>query len=243
MSLVVTFNGKNLTKSFFLGELSRPLPEFRDVTTQIEGADGESFDGITVGVREVSFTLTAKAKTPRAVQNLARKLMSWFAVSTPKPLTFSDELDGEGIQLVRYAVPTGSFDAEEFIRAGRWTCRFKQPDPYLYGKVHESVILPAGASVKLATGGNATTYAVAKAKMPNSANSYTISNGKQSIEYAADFSGETVTVDFEKQTVRVSPSISGAPGLQVGSRFFGMRGDEQLTASHRTTLAWVERWL
>lgn len=240
MSLTVSFNSNDLGKYFIISDMSRPLPEFRDSTTTIEGADGEVFNGLTVGARECSFTLTAKAKNSKSIQDLARMLMQMLTVSTPSRLLFSDELDKEGYPLVRYAIPTGSFNAEEFIKAGRWTCHFKQPDPFLYGK-YRQVTIQANKSVKVATGGNAIAYPVATAKPSGS--SYTFAGGGKYITYAAAFSGNSVTVNCENQTVSVSPTPSNMSGLQVGSRFFGMKGTITLSASHTTTVSWFERWL
>jgi predicted phage tail component-like protein len=132
MSLKAAYNGYMLTDYFVLSNLKRPLPDFRAVSTEINGRHGESFDDATIGTREVSFQLVFKQTSKYTIQDAARTLADMLATRTPQSLIFSDGKTRENKQLVRYAVPIGAFDAEEFIRAGRWTCRFVQHDPFLY---------------------------------------------------------------------------------------------------------------
>lgn len=235
----MSFNGYRFDRKFKAFCDSRPLPEFVDASVKIDGANGESFESLTLGVREFSITLVALNKTAKSLQTLARELTGVLAVASPKPFMFGDEVDGDGKQLVRYAVPTGVFDSEDFVRAGRWTGQFKQHDPYLYGK-SRSVVLKANQPQKINVGGNAETWPYAVAKPRGSR--YTLS-GNGSIVFDAPFSGNTLSIDFENQVARLSPNVANAAGLQTGSRFYPMRGTVTLTANAQTTLSWSERWL
>ena len=242
MSLTVKFNGTDLTKLFTIGGVSRPLPEFRGVSTAVDGRDGEVFDGMTLGPREVAFDVVCRDKDLSALHDAARQLMSILAVRSPKALTFSDEKDADKTQLVRYAVPFGNFDTESFIKAARWTCRFKQPDPYLYGKKRTAVI-PANDVLNVDTGGNADAWLKAEATVGNG--SYYMLRIVKSywVKYSAPFSGQTIAIDMDAQTAKLDTDISGADGLVYGTRFFPIRGMVKLTATHRTQLSWQERWL
>lgn len=233
----VTFNGVNLSARFVIADIKRPLPEFRDTSSTVEGMDGEFFDALTVGPRECSFSVVAAHKSASELQTLARELMALMTVRKPSALTFSDEVDKDGFQLTRYAVPTGSLDAEEFIKAGRWTFTFKQHDPYLYGK-QRSVVLKANAAQKVEIGGNAECYPTATSYASGSY--YKLSSGNYSVRFDGPLSG-LLTVDFAAQ--KVSNASSSAAGLHTGSRFFAFSGTMVLTASHQTTLKWRERWL
>lgn len=237
----VTFNGVDISALFMVADMSRPLPEFRDSSTTVEGADGDSFDALTIGPRECSFTVISAHRTMRELQDDARELMAVLAVREPKPLTFSDERDRDGVQLVRYAVPTGSFDAQEFVRAGQWTLRFRQHDPYLYGKPR-SVVLAANEAQRVDVGGNAP--AIPLATTAPRASSYLLRSGSGYISYFAPFDGNsTLTLDFAELTARLSPALEGAKGLQTGSRFFEFAGVTSLFATAQTTVSWTERWL
>ena len=241
MTVTMTFNGYDFSRDFIPLCDSRPLPEFRDTSTVVSGADGESFDGLTVGTREFTITLVAVNKEPKALQTCARTLMDVLAVRSPKAFTFSDERDSDGTQLVRYAVPTGAFDAQEFIKAGKWTCRFKQHDPYLYGK-SRSVVLKPNQAQKISVGGNVPTWPTVTSKPSGSY--FTISDGSNRyVKFAAAFNGSTtLTLDFEKSRASLSASLTGS-GLLVGSRFFEIDDTVELKATSTTTVSWHERWL
>lgn len=241
--MIVKFDGHDLTKLFTVGNVRRPLPEFVTSSSEVEGRDGKLFDGQVIGTRSVYFDLIANATTDRELQDTARKLLGILSVRKPAKLTFSDERDGENTQLVRYAVPTGAFDSEEFRRLGKWSCEFVQLDPFLYGKSRKATI-PAGKTLKVDVGGNAPAYITAKASHV-SGTAYTLSraNGPH-VTYLATFSGShKVAIDMSGQTVRVSPTISGAEGIRLGSRFFAIEGTVTLGATAATEIEWRERWL
>ena len=238
----VKFNGTNLSKLFIIGNQSRPLPEFRDASSTVDGRDGDIFESLTVGPREVSFELVCKGKSPKEIQDAARTLMDLFTVRKPRPLTFSDEVDDDGNQLVRYAVPTGSFDSQEFIRAGRWRCRFRQHDPFLYGR-ERSVVVKAGQAKKVDAGGNTPAWPTASAVVASGTEYRLGLAGGKYVKYAAAFSGQEMNIDMSAQTAKPKPAISGADGLQKGSRFFSIDGTVTFEASHTTTVSWRERWL
>lgn len=227
---------------------SRPLPEFRPMSTNVDGTDGESFDELTLGPRKFTITLVAKAKTFNRLQRVARRLATALLVREPTPFVFTDENDDTGFQLSRLAVPTGGIDVEEFMRVGRWTVEFVQYDPYLYGKKQE-VVLKANVSTRVKVNGNAPTYPVLTARPTGT--SYWI---KDNLGHRVDFKGPFVQAGFSssqsqlrmnflRQTAYLSPSVSDAEGLQLGSEFWAFEGRFNLRASHDTTLSWHERWL
>ena len=235
----VAFNGLLLNGPFTVGNIRRPLPEFRVASSTVDGADGDVFEGQTVGPRRVLFDILATGGTDAELQDAARTLLGALLVRRPVPLTFSDEVEDK-YQLVRYAVPTGAFDAKEFRRMGRWSCELVQPDPYLYGKPR-SVVIEAGKTVAVDAGGNAPAWPVASAAVTGDHYLVRIPGG-QGVRFAAAFTGEKVTVDMGRMTVRTSSPVEG-DGLQIGSRFFALSGTTKVTASHRTTIEWRERWI
>lgn len=244
----ITYNGVDLTApldstkpKLVVTEVNRPLVSFESTATKVDGADGEYFDMLQVGVRECSFALVATKLTQRERQLMARKLAGVLAVRNPRRLCFSDERDTSGNQLARLAVPDGVFDAEEFIRAGKWTMRFKQHDPYLYGK-SRSVVLKTNQPQKVQTGGNAEAWPLASANPDGSTYTLGIQNGK-GIVIKASFAGKSLFIDFAKERVSIKPNATGAAGIQTNSRFFPLQGTMTLVASAQTTLTWTERWL
>lgn len=242
----VIFNGTNLESFFIVSDVARPLPEFRAASTRIDGADGESFDLMTLGPRECSFDLYAVDKSAQALQDAARLLTSIFMVREPKPLQFSDEKDPNGNQLRRYVVPVGSFDSEAFIRAGVWRCRFRSFDPFLYG-ISRSATLTAGTATQIDFGtyvsGRMLAPALVRATSTPSGSMYTIESGSGHIRYDAPFDGNTLVLDFEAQTATLSPALANASGLAFGSTFFPLTGTATVTASDDTALAWTDRWV
>lgn len=238
----VIFNGKPLTDAFTVGNIKRPLPEFRPSMALVDGMDGEFFADQTVGTRRVSFDLVCSgASTQRELQDAARMLADMMLVRKPVPMVFSDELDPMGNLLVRYVLPTGQFDADEFKRLGKWHCEFVQPDPYLYGR-SRSVVVKANQTLQVEAGGNAPAYPKATSTV-QSGLYYQIGIDGAYVRYAGLFSGQSIEIDMEAQTAKPNPAIAGADGLQKGSRFFAIDGTVNLTATHQTTVSWVERWL
>jgi predicted phage tail component-like protein len=255
--ITVTYDNVRLTDRFIIVGIKRPMPEFRPITTQVSGADGEAFDGLTVGPREVSMTLISKAKGSKGLQDAARVLMSLLAKREPARLTISDELDHNGIQLCRFAVPKGSFNEREFANAEKWDVSFVQPDPYLYGK-SRAVTIKAGETLQVTAGGNAKVWPTAITSPVGS--SYTISARGGHVKYDGTLTGRRMVIDMKKQSVvfsdspvtDISSSIAAAAarltgeagsGLRVGSKFFSIEGVEKISATHGTTLVWRERWL
>lgn len=248
MAVTMKYNGQNLR---FGGRViplcdSRPFPEFKASTSTIDGADGEWLDAQTIGRREFTITLvtTDAVKSSLDIQALARDIGRVLMVREPKDFTFSDELDpnDKKTQLVRKAVPTGTFDVEEFAKAGRWTCRFKMPDPFLHGKKHVEIVND-GTQRTYQVGGNAPAKLKATAISKDGKPSYQLIAQNGSIVYKANFTGEqTITLDFEKQTAKVTGNIGD--GLTTGSVFFPWEGTMTVKSiGANTTLTWWERWL
>lgn len=260
MSLKVKYNGYMLSDAFIVSEIKRSSPDFRTTSTVINGKHGESFNDATIGTREVSFQLVFAAANRYTIQDAARILFDVLMTRTPKKLVFSDEKTREDKQLVRYAVPLGTFDVEEFIRAGRWTCRFIQHDPFLYyDSDSNSVTLKAKVPEKVAIGGNAPTYLVVRAKPSNGTKNFWIKNHttNQAVYFKANFDGTAIiTLDFEtgKATLTNSDGLdwTKVDGLLTKSRFFTVGGTETITskadkikleASCKCDISWRERWL
>jgi predicted phage tail component-like protein len=229
----VTYNGVNLSNLFSISDVSRPLPNFKSTATAIAGRDGEVFDSLSIGTRECSFSVTALDKSPEGLQNAARQLSKALFTREPAKLVFSDELDGK-TQLYRLAVPNGAFNADEFIRDGKWDCRFLQHDPFLHGK---NIAVQFSGTATISVGGNVETYPVATA---NASGTYQISYKGQHVRF--DGAGGRIIVDFRKQ--KVSSGGATGDGLQVGSRFFALQpGQAKISATHSTQLEYTELWL
>lgn len=258
--ITVSYDGVRLNDTFYVLDIKRPLPEFKPVTTVVNGADGEEFDGLTIGPRECSMTLVVKTRTARGIQDAAREVMRMLAKREPARLRFSDELDPDGTGLYRLAVPYGSFDVSEFMHAAKWEVKFKSPNPYLYGK-SRSVVLNKNREQTIKVGGNAESWP--KVTSNPTASSYTITVvGGEHVTYKAAFGGRKLTIDMHRQTAKVSGSASGTigvvqdfaaavsaalggdnSGLQTGSRFFSISGTVKLKASAKSEVTWRERWL
>lgn len=242
MTVRVSFDGVDLGSSFAVGEQRRPLPEFRAASTVIDGADGEAFDDLTVGVRECSMRLTALDRSPVELQRAARSLAGLFAVRRPAPLRISDEVDSYGTQLTRYAVPVGSFDADEFVRTASWVVTFRSHDPFLYGRPR-SVVLRASGRITVDAGGNAVAYPRVTLMPPAGWDGYAsmrIWRGPEvALRPASRFGGGPIEVDMAS----LSFSSFETCGLVPGSRFFGLSGRQVLCSSVPATVSWVERWV
>lgn len=239
----VSFDGVVLNDKFLVGNIKRPMPEFRSTSTTVEGRDGDEFDSITVGTRRCSFTVVAARKTEKALQDAARTLAAILSVRKPVKLTFSDERDKDGNQLVRYAVPDGAFDADSFKSLGKWDCEFVMHDPYLYGK-SRSVVLKANQAQKIQAGGgdNIGMFPVAVSNPRGTTYTLGIKDG-QGVTIKAPFAGEELRVDFARERITINPAIANAEGIQTRSRFFSLSGTMNLISNNQTTLTWTERWL
>lgn len=241
--MTIKFNGYDLGKKFVIANVKRPFPAFRVGTTQVEGADGDLFDALTVGPRECSFDLYAKANTRQELQFLVRELARHLLVREPKRLVFSDEIDPNDnkTQLYRLAVPDGTFDFEGIIRDGKWTCRFLMPDPFLYGQPRTET-LTDGQQRTIDVRGNAPALPTAKAIVKEGKSRYSLTSKNGHIEYQADFTEDTeLTLNFERQTVKTS---ADGDGLTTGSAFFEFSGSIALRADGGdTVISWTERWV
>ena len=238
----VTYNGVELNEWFFVGDQKRPLPEFRVSTMQVDGADGEVYGGSTIGPRFLSFRVTSIDRTPRQLQDDARTLMALLAVRQPTALTISDERDPTNSQLVRYAVPTGSFDADEYMRAGSWVLQFVQPDPYLYGRTYSHEV-NSGTPVSFAVNGNAPAE-WSLAAVPNSGVTlYTFEYGTKKVVFDGAFDG-TKAISVDSRTGTVSTGAVGN-GLTNATTIepVGPGTVELKSSSGTATFRWTERWL
>ena len=248
--MIVRFNGYELTEKFaLLDDLSRPLPEFRHESVDVPGMDGTDFDAQTVGPRSCSFSLAALGESEEHTQTLWRELAAALAVRTPSPLTFSDERDEFGTQLVRYAVPSGVPDLDEWRRAGRALLTFEQDDPYLYGR-SRSVMLESMADTRIEVGGNVPAHPRLVTKVDQFSEGVPFSlldaAGNVIKTVAAWYSAgtaRTVVIDEEKLSVTITPSGSSDTGITLGSRFFQLSGTCYVRAGGSPTLNWRERWI
>lgn len=241
----VKYNGTVLNDIFKIADIRRSSPEFSIESMQVDGADGEVFEALTVAPHEVVMTAMAVGNTSAALQRKIRKLMDVLNVKRPRKLVIADEKDDDGNQLYRLAVPSGTFDIEQVMRAGRLELTFRQLDPYLYGK-ERSVVLTAGVTKKIRTGGNAPTWPVAVAKFGSAAQMYQIrdmaANGDYVTFRGSFTSSTTLTLDAKRQKVTQSGGSYGT-GIVPGSRFFALDGEMSIAATAKTTLSWTERWL
>ena len=238
----VTFNGTDLTNRFIVGDQKRPLPEFRVSTMQVDGADGEVYGGSTIGPRFLSFRVTSIGRTPRQLQDDAKFLMALLAVRQPTALTISDERTEGNVQLVRYAVPTGSFDADEYVRAGSWSLQFVQPDPYLYGTEHTQSVA-SGSTVSISVDGNAPAEWTVTATPSSGATSYTFEYGTKKVVFDGTFDG-TKAISVNSRTGTVSTGAVGN-GLTNATTIepVGPGTVELKSSSGTATFRWRERWL
>lgn len=266
----VWFNGTKLNDSFHVANIDRPLPEFTNALTAIEGRDGAVFDGTRMEPRTCTMDLFALDRPDTGLQRAARELMGVLAVSEPAPLVFSDERGPGGEQLTRYAVPDGSTGVQTWVRqfGEKFTVSFKQPDPYLYGKERVGV-LEKGVTYILETGGNAPAYPTFEAT-PSAQHGlfqvgvfYGSQNNLGGYDYRGkvtfngnyvDGSGNAFSgtnklwCDMEAQAVTFQRMAydPGKPvkGLTLDSRFFSIQGRERIRAEFAdVTMTWRERWL
>lgn len=238
----VTFNGTDLTNRFIVGDQKRPLPEFRVSTMQVDGADGEVYGGSTIGPRFLSFRVTSIGRTPRQLQDDAKFLMALLAVRQPTALTISDERTEGNVQLVRYAVPTGSFDADEYVRAGSWVLQFVQPDPYLYGQTRTQSVT-ANTTTEIFVDGNAPAEWEMHVVPSSGATSHTFNYGSHKVVFSGTFDG-SMALDVDSKTGVVETSVSGV-GLTSGTTIVPVETGtvELLSSSGNATFTWRERWL
>jgi predicted phage tail component-like protein len=203
----VTFNGVVLTNRFIVGDQKRPLPEFRVSSMQVDGADGEVYGGSTIGPRFLSFRVTSIDREPRQVQDDAKFLMQTLAVRQPTELAISDERSAGNTQLVRYVVPTGSFDMDEYVRAGSWVLQFVQPDPYLYGHVRTQEVA-SDATVETFIDGNAPSEWTLHAVPNSTTGAYTFEYGENAVVFDGAFDGAMALV-VDSRTGAVNTGAAG----------------------------------
>ena len=238
----IRYGGVNLHDKFECTVVKRPLPEFRATGSAISGVDGEIFESVNYGTREVVISVYAIDRTRRGIQYAARDLMSILNTHEEKYLCLGDERDEDKNLLYRKAVPSGTFDFQQFIHAGSWEIKFKQFDPFLYGKERVEQLMTLNQWHSFSAGGNVEAFPIIKAKPIG--NTFTIEKyGGEHITFKGDISGKMLTINMFKQTVKVDPTITTGDGLQIGSRFFSIDGGVALRANCTTVVTWYERWL
>lgn len=231
-----------LTDDFICIIKSRPLPEFKPTSTSVDGADGESFDALTLGTRSFAIDVVFKPEHTRKKRyELARKLARALFTRETKRFIFSDENDVDGNQLYRMAVPTGVINVDEFVNAERWTIEFVQYNPFLIGK-EVSVVLKPNESTKIKVRGDVRALPLLSSN-PTGTLYWLKDNNDNWLKFGGPFGTSTLNGNFAKQTLKLDPTVSGAEGLQAGSVFFDFLGTMHVRASHRTTLTWRERWI
>lgn len=237
----IKYGGVNLDEQFECIVTKRPLPEFRATGSTIYGVDGEDFEGVTYGTREITIAVYVLDKKRKGIQRAARDLMEILATREEKKLYIGDEFDFDGNKLYRKAVPVGTFDFEQFIHAGKWEITFKQFDPFLHGKERVER-LRSNQLWAFNTGGNVEAWPVVTAT-PTS-NTFTLQKlGGEHITFKGAIAGKKLTVNMKKQTIKVEPEITSGEGLQIGSRFFSIEGAEGVTSNCPAEISWTERWL
>ena len=238
----VRYGGVNLDEQFECIVTKRPLPEFRASSSNVYGVDGEVFEGVNYGTREITIAVYALDKKRRGIQRAARDLMSILATHEEKKLVIGDERDFDGNQLYRKAVPSGTFDFEQFIHAGKWEVTFKQFDPFLYGRERVEQLMRLNQWQSFSAGGNVEAWPVIKAKPIG--NTFTIEKyGGEHITFNGNIAGKTLIINTKRQVVKVEPEITTGEGLQLGSRFFSIEGGVALRANCTVVVSWDERWL
>ncbi len=238
----IKYDGVDLNEQFECFVVDRPLPEFRASGSTVNGVDGDIFESATYGTREIVLALYAIDKTQRGLQRAARKVMELVGTHEEKKLVVGDERDYDGNQLYRKAVPIGVPEFTPYVHAGRFVIRFKQFDPFLYGKERAEQLMSLNQWHPFNTGGNVEAYPVIIAK-PIS-NVLTVEKfGGEHITFKGDIAGKTVTINTKKQTVKVEPEITTGEGLQLGSRFFSIKDGVAIRANCTAVVSWDERWL
>lgn len=239
----VRYGGVNLDEQFECIVTKRPLPEFRASSSNVYGVDGEVFEGVNYGTREITIAVYTLDKKRRGIQRAARDLMSILATHEEKKLFIGDEIDKDGNELYRLAVPSGTFDFEQFIHAGKWEITFKQFDPYLYGKDRVER-LRANQMLAINSGGGENVEAWPVITATPTSNTFTLQKlGGEHITFKGAIAGKKLTVNMRRQIVKVEPDITTGEGLQLGSRFFSIEGAVGITANCPAEIAWTERWL
>ncbi len=238
----VRYGGMNLDEQFECIVTKRPLPEFRASSSKVYGVDGEVFEGVNYGTREITIAVYALDKKRRGIQRAARDLMGILATHEEKKLFIGDERDKDGNELYRLAVPSGTFDFEQFIHAGKWEITFKQFDPFLYG-MGQVKKLSHNMWRSFETGGNVEAWPIIKAKPVS--NTFTIEKfGGEHITFKGDITGKKLIINTQRQIVKVEPDITTGEGLQLGSRFFSIEGGVTMrTNAMEAYVSWDERWL
>jgi predicted phage tail component-like protein len=219
----LTFNGKHSFNDMGLILLSkdRPiLPEPKEVTEDIPGADGE-YDYSQVNsdneqkykprVQEITFAFDRNNinwRDPRVIRQAARKIAAWLGCGE-STLTFDDEADKQ-----EYAKVNNKLDLENQIESGRpFTAQFRcrsfpcQIDSVETLMLDSKILLDSnlrlGDEFQFAVTGNTTvivnnfgTHSIKPTiEITGSFTSITIAVGNKSITYSEAVSSKTIILD------------------------------------------------
>lgn len=238
---IVTFNGQNLTNSYYVSDLrSQLLP--RDLMMQeVPGRDGMLYTGARLAKRTIPLRFTTMSKDMATRRAAARVLASILAVDEPKPLHIS--VDGD---LYYMAVPTSTSEDTNWMNATSFDVEFECPDPVAYGE-KKTLTVPSGGSLTFTVNGTYPT--MPKISVASAANTdvfwlLTLENGDfLSVTLPTGVGAVPIVADCEQRTLKVNGSVAM---LQPYADWLVLTpGQHRLTmnGTGAATVEYYERWL
>ena len=237
----VTFDGIDLTQSFYVSDLRDPLLTQESISQDKVGGDGSIFLGTRLTVRTITLTLTVKGHRFEDVRNAERDLAAILAKKEPRPLSLSID---NGIYWM--AVPKVNGDGKRFLHATRFDVDFICHDPVAFGAKRE-VTVPSGGSVIFHIGG--TYRSMPLVRVPSAvraSNGYwklTLDDGDYLLAEIPTSSATSLSFDCANRVLRVSDVVKAMPAdakwlaLEPGQHTLTMAGGGV------TTIEYQERWL
>lgn len=141
----IVYDGVDLNDYFEISNFAASvLPNVEAVTTTIPNRAGAHYYGRRVGVREVTFRVTARADEPDPVSVIQtwRTLVPLIAKGEPRRLYLDDDMYLE-------AMLTGETPLEFIGERGAVDVTFTAFDPYFHGREHEIPLVTGDNSFRV----------------------------------------------------------------------------------------------
>ena len=238
---IVTFNGVDLTASYYVSDLRTPLLPRELGMQEVPGRDGMLFTGTRLAKRTIQLRFTTMSKDMATRRAAARALASILAVDEPKPLNIS--VDGD---LYYMAVPNSPGEDTNWMNATSFEVDFECPDPVAYGE-KKTLTVPSGGSLTFTVNGTYPT--MPKISVASAANTevywlLSLENGDFfAVTLPAGVGAVPIVADCEQRTLKVNGSVAM---LQPYADWLVFApGQHRLTmdGTGAATIEYYERWL
>lgn len=238
----VILGGVDLSESFAVVNVKRPMPYCTPELEHVPGSDGYALKSADFLPGLVQFDLIAREADEDERREMAGYIASVLYSKEPVKVEFASD-NG------RYymAVPSGEVGFEEHIRCGKATVAFQPLHSAMYGDEHTAIV-PSGGSVTFEVGGTYKAAPVITASAVRDGKSLVWGLRLDEGDYIHIATGSSqkrlIAVDCGKRTMTLSGNATiptlDSDWLELEPGEHTLRMDNGTGAA---TVTWRERWL